>query len=417
MDTRLDFLDGIRGLAAFYVLLHHIWLTAYAQDRADPGCRLCRDSPAWASWLSWGHLAVSVFFVVSGFSLALAAVRSGDRLPGSYADYLLRRAYRILPPYWAALALSCLVIVLVTGGKSGVLVDAKAVVVHAALVQNVIDSAKPNGAFWSIAIEWQIYFVLPVLLLMLRRLGRGGMVATLVVGVSLLFLAASDLQRLSGLTGLDVRWLSVFGKLLHFGPQFLAVFAFGVVAAQVSVARRLRGPSPLTLGVVLMTFTVILVCSWTTAYIESHYVWIDLIAGGAAASLCAFIARRPSGSVARVLGTRWTRWLGESSYSLYLIHVPVLEAISFASIGRLSSFDGNERFLVLCALVVPSALLCSRVFWRVFERPFTSRGSYLRWRGKLSAAGLYVRSMRSRLPEASSQKPGCIPTAADPGRR
>lgn len=384
-NTRLDFLDGIRGLAAFYVLLHHVWLTSYSSIAADPRCRLCLDSPAWASWLTWGHVAVSIFFVVSGFSLALGAVRSGDRLPDSYADYLLRRGYRILPPYWAALAISCLVIVLVTGEYSGATVNLKAVVVHAALVQNVIDSPKPNGAFWSIAIEWQIYFVLPVLLLMLRRLGRVGMLVALTACASLLYLAGSDIERLSRLTGVDALWLVPFEKLLHLGPQFLALFAFGVVAAHVSFARRPNSRESFAVGLALLAGTAVLFRTLSTAYIDSHYFWIDIAVGATTASLCASFAQRPSGWMARALGSRWLRWLGQSSYSLYLVHVPVLEAIYFTSIAPLS-LERNERFLVLCALVVPAALLFSRLFWHVFERPFMSRRSFVRWREQLARA-------------------------------
>ena len=173
--VHLSFLDGIRGLASLYVLLHHVWLASYPRQAGGSVCGICLDAPDWSNWLKFGHLAVAVFIVVSGFSLALSAVRHGDQLPEGYVEYMRRRAFRILPPYWIALVLSCFV-VLFTGQYTGIVIDARAVAVHGLLLNNLIDSAKPNGTFWSIAVEWQIYFVFPLLLLLCRRFGASAMV-------------------------------------------------------------------------------------------------------------------------------------------------------------------------------------------------------------------------------------------------
>ena len=90
---RLAGLDGLRGLAALYVLFDHCWLLTYPGFPHDNG-------PWWLGWLMFGHLAVVFFLVVSGFSLGAGPARSGWRL-GSTARYARRRAWRLLPPYWA----------------------------------------------------------------------------------------------------------------------------------------------------------------------------------------------------------------------------------------------------------------------------------------------------------------------------
>src|SRR5690348_972463 len=95
---RVAGLDGIRGLAALFVVLNHIF------DRAWPGGP-ADHAPFWAAWMIFGRAAVVIFIALSGFSLGLGPARSGWRF-ASLATYAHRRAWRILPPYWAALVFS-----------------------------------------------------------------------------------------------------------------------------------------------------------------------------------------------------------------------------------------------------------------------------------------------------------------------
>ncbi|MEQ1637906.1 MAG: acyltransferase [Methylococcales bacterium] len=354
----LDFLDGIRGLASFYVVLHHIWLTAYPNFPYNANCQICRSSPPLTSWLSWGHLAVAVFIVVSGFSLTLGPQLRGDRLLNGFGTYIVRRAFRLIPPYWFALAISCIVIAFWTGSATGKIVNTKAVLIHALLLQDVIDSPKPNGAFWSIAIEWQIYFIFPLLLLIWRKAGGIAMVSITTIIVVSTYLIGSNVTN----------WLS---KLIYLSPQFLALFAFGSAAAHVMVAKGgMASISWTSIGYILLVGTIFSLWWWPRAAIEStHFFWIDLLAGAATATLLAGFTQRPESIIARTLASRVPHWLGQSSYSLYLIHVPVLETLYFCVIVKLSDAN-NIRFIWLLLLVTPIAIFVSRLFWWAFERPF-----------------------------------------------
>lgn len=382
-SRHLDFLDGTRGLAALYVLLHHIWLAAYPQAVPGNACQLCLAAPAWTRSLLWGQLAVVVFMVVSGFSLGLAPVRHGNRLSEGFRAYIVRRAFRIIPPYWAALAVSCLVIVVLTGPYRGDAVTAKAVIVHTLLVQNVIDSPKPNGAFWSIAVEWQIYFIFPLLLLLWRKAGGTAMVLATTLVALAVHAAGTHFSQLEASFGLQAGALASLSKLLYLRPHFVVLFALGVAAAHAVFVKGWMQSVPWTaVGWVLTAATVSWLWALPTEQVERHFFWIDLAAGAAAAALLAGFSQRPSGGVARLLGSRLPRWLGQSSYSLYLIHVPVLEVIAFTVVAPLVT-GHDSRFVLLIALVVPAAVLASRLFWRVFELPFMKYRSFGAFRGAL----------------------------------
>src|SRR5262249_27129503 len=147
--ARLVGLDGIRGLAALFVVVHHCYLLSFPGYPANTG-------PTWLAWLIYGHFAVVVFIVLSGFSLAVATARRNCQVRG-LARLGHRRAWRILPPYWAALAFSLVMAWMVAAEPGTREPTGKSVVVYGLLLQDIFGSPSPNGAFWSIAIEAQLY--------------------------------------------------------------------------------------------------------------------------------------------------------------------------------------------------------------------------------------------------------------------
>ena len=172
---RLVGLDGIRGLAALFVVLNHVFLRAFPGYPAD-------HAPFWIAGFIDGRFAVVVFIVLSGFSLSVSAARAGWRLDG-VANFARRRAWRILPPYWAALGFSLLMTWLVVAQPGWPVPTEKSVAVNGLLVQDAFAAPSPNRAFWSIAIEAQLYIVFPLLILAMRRLNAFAMVATVAAPV------------------------------------------------------------------------------------------------------------------------------------------------------------------------------------------------------------------------------------------
>lgn len=364
MGGRLAGLDGVRGLAALFVVLHHCWLMSFPGYPANTG-------PAWTTWLVYGHFAVVVFIVLSGFSLAVSPARRGWQL-GSMRRFAQRRAWRILPPYWAALVFSLVVAWTLVPQPGEGPPTAKSVAVYGLLLQDIFGAPSPNGAFWSIAIEAQLYLVFPLMLLVMWRAGALVMVGS-VAGVVVLL-------------GLFAPSVPLVGELMRLTPQFAALFGLGAAAACVVGGRGL-GPRWLPLpwlallaAVPVVTLIAVNGSVWT---VENYY-WVDLALGPAVALLLASIASGRPTVLVRLLDTYPLRRLGAFSYSLYLTHAPIVIAVSYfvvvPNVGR-----GMDAFLLTLAIVVPFSLLFARLFAGVFELPFQQHRTWPALRAAVAA--------------------------------
>lgn len=353
---RLAGLDGIRGLAALFVVGNHVFLRAFPGYPVD-------HAPLWAGWLIYGRFAVVVFIVLSGFSLALSPARHGWRLDG-ISRFAQRRAWRILPAYWAALAFSLAVAWLVVPQPGQGLPDAQSVLVNGLLVQNFDAAHSPNAAFWSMAVEAQLYILFPLLLLMVRRWSAVAMVATVTLVVAAV-----------GLVGPHVSRLATF--VIQSPPDLAALFAFGLLAAGIVRASRARRSWPWRwLALVAAAPVIATICWQGSVWTLDHVFWVDLALGPAIACLLASIATGRPASLLRLLDARPMRRLGSSSYSLYLTHGPIVMVVYDKIVaGRVG--QGVPAFLVTLALVLPLTIGFARLFSSVFEARFRAHLSWL----------------------------------------
>lgn len=341
-------LDGIRGLAALFVVVNHVFL------RAFPGYPVDR-APFWAAWFIYGRFAVVVFIVLSGFSLALAPARRGWRLGGG-ARYAHRRALRILPPFYAALAFSLAVAWLGAPPPGQGAPDAKSVLVNGLLVQNLFGAPSPDRSFWSIAVEAQLYVVFPLLLLTVRRHGAAAMLAAVTLVAAAVGVLAPDVPR-----------LDVF--VIQSAPDLAALFALGIVTAGI-VASDARAAWPWPwLALAGAAPVVALIGRLGSVWTLDHLFWVDLVLGPAVACLLAALAGGRPARLLRVLETRPVRALGASSYSLYLTHGPIVVVVFETLVARRVA-PGVPAFLVTLAIALPLTVAFAWVFAAAFETPF-----------------------------------------------
>ncbi len=346
---RLVGLDGVRGLAALFVVVNHVFLRAFPGYPAD-------HAPFWAGWFIYGRFAVVVFIVLSGFSLALSPARHGWRLDGVW-QFARRRAWRILPPYWAALFFSLAVAWLVVPQPGQGMPGLKSVVANGLLVQNLAIVPSPNRAFWSMAVEAQLYVLFPLLLLVVRRWGAILMVATVTLVVAAV-----------GIFGPHISRVDTF--VVQSPPDLAALFALGILSAGIVRASRAPRSWPwpwLALGAALPVLATIW---WQgSVWTAHHLLWVDLALGPAIACLLASLATGRPTPLLRLLDARPMRNLGLSSYSLYLTHAPIVVMV-YELVHRAGVAQGVPAFVVSLALVLPLTITFARVFASAFEAPF-----------------------------------------------
>jgi len=363
--ARVAGLDAIRGLAALYVVVYHIFL------RAWPGYPRASHAPFWAIGLSYGRAAVAVFIVLSGFSLSLGPARSGWRLK-SIATYAHRRAWRILPPYWAALGFSLVMTWYVLAQPGWAVPNGKSVLVYGLLVQDVFAVGSPNRTFWSIAIEAQLYILLPLLLLLVRRvsaLAMAGLVAAIVVTM--------------GVLGPHVALLNT--ALVKFNPDLAVLFAVGLLAAGIVTAGERTRSRPwawYALAAAVPAIALMVVKGSVWSYF--NLFWLDLAWAPAIGCFLAAVATARPRLVVRFLDTRPLRSLGSCSYSLYLTHMPIVIVVSYGLIvGRVAT--GTAALFVLAAILLPVTVGFARLFAAAFELPFQRHRGWTALRAAMSA--------------------------------
>ena len=368
----LGYLDSLRGLSALYVAACHAYLM-YAGDFATEGLRSASGALlVGTSWVVFGRAAVAVFIVLSGYCLMLPIVQSpGKEWRVPFWPFMWRRAWRILPPYYGALACSAALIVLVPAlgdpsinewHKSFPAFGTGSVVSHLLLVHNYFPAYQYSidHPLWSIATEWQIYFLFPLLLWIGKRQGDFSIVVTagaITMALNLYLMNFSPQHN---------PWPPQFVGLFGFGMACAAWSFPGASSAPVDVQRwRRQAIALLGAGAVA-----------SVAFIGTRQQQLpDLLVGGGIGCAMVFLTNAVlTGSrpvALRVLERPSLVALGRFSYSLYLLHAPLL-ALLYLLARRLDLTPLAFQLFIL-GVGLPTTVAACYVFHLVFERPFIKR--------------------------------------------
>jgi peptidoglycan/LPS O-acetylase OafA/YrhL len=385
---RERYIDGLRACAAIHVLLNHCFLEVYPSEfgvRPTGVMHITRE-------MSVSGLGVAVFIVLSGYSLAMSVHRDGWRLRDGTRAFLRRRARRLMPPYYAALlitlVLSSTVISKQTGTHwdSAVPFDARDVIGHLLLVQNVVgDPYTISHPLWSIAMTWHVYVAMPLILIAVRRWGVVATAAVAIVVTTAIAVGSGHNQQVV----LLFRALQLFG-LFTVGLAALAVSrADGVLTVQ---GRELRPPWTL-IGV-----------TWLAIWLVARVNHVPFGIGVA----CLIVAMSQGGArpLRAVLEWRPLVWLGTISFSLYLVHGPIIHLVWLEILEPQGFGVGRAAtFWWLVALAPAAAILCAWGFYHAVEQRSLPRGSLARRRAEVQAAPAHhephVQAPLERLPPAT----------------
>jgi peptidoglycan/LPS O-acetylase OafA/YrhL len=347
---RLAYLDGLRGIAAMVVVCEH----------AIGGRLPALFGPVglgWGELLLWpltlGLPMVYLFITLSGFGLAHGELARRERgRATSVAAFARRRAWRILPTYYAAIALSlaswaaCRAIAhqYQLPGDGWIPLTRSGLLAHLLLVhdyyQNWLTQVAPP--LWSIAVEVQLYFAFP---LVFWALGRFPPVLVAAAPLALLGVAWPNLALIF---------------LAHLGPWFVAGMAAAKLAFTGHARRWLAAAGLLAGGVVAVAGLGVF-----QGVPGVQAVWAVAVLGLLLGLYRAPAAwwNVPTWPVAREVG----RW----SYSLYVAHFPVLALLEL-TLGRLVP-DPTLKAYAMLAVGIPASCLAARALYELVERPSLAR--------------------------------------------
>ncbi len=352
--------DGLRFIAISAVIFHHL-ISIYL-----PASGRAPEVRSYAEWMLasvqsglvklayCGHFGVHLFFVISGFILALPFAKrafNGWAAP-DLKSYYLRRVTRIEPPYVICLLLLFCLHWRDTGDAAGWLPNLIASLFYShGLVfgrESVI-----NGVTWSLEIEIQFYLLVPFLVHIFRvkqaALRRAVLLAAIIGGslFSLNVIYPSGSARLP---------LTLLNFLQYFLTGFLLADLYLSYAGRVA-ERRLAWDAVTIASGALMIATLL--------YIGDLYFLLPVMIG--LFYIGCYLGRLSSAFVR----LRWIVIIGGMCYTIYLYHVPLIAQMFvrtawLTSLARPFALD----FLMQALLIVPVVLAICAWLFALTEKPF-----------------------------------------------
>lgn len=346
---KIPALTGIRGYAALWVVVYHCismgWLGLFgSSSRTDQ-----------VPFLLSGYLGVELFFILSGFILTKIygqAIASGAGL----RDFAIGRVFRILPVYWLSLAALVAIVPLMHGHRWQAPEEHSLsnLLRCALLIQSWVGLPSAwNVPAWSLSTEWLAYIAFPVLAIAAARIRR----PTLIVGCALTaLLALALLYRRHGLTSLN----NIGSAQSSFGlERCLCEFAIGVAMArlhQIGWTGARLGNALLLAGLVVLL----------PPMVQERFDLLAIVAF----SLLVLSAGSASPWAQALLGNRGAHFLGEISFSIYVLHWPLLELVF--------RFAAGPTSLIVALAVLPVAVIpLAWTTWRWVEVPGQALGRRL----------------------------------------
>ena len=341
-SRKLDQLTVTRFIAALSVVLFH--------GRQQLGAL------QYVPMLTAGPTAVGYFFVLSGFVMALAYYRPG--IPFDFRNYWLARFSRIYPVYILAFVLTCLHFLSILSKIKPPKIWAN-IFLYQAWVPDYALSF--NIAAWSLSVEAFFYLLLPLLLLWaMRRSARQ------VISISVGFWVISQLLHAFLMTrlGPDSENFLAYFPLFHLN-SFLFGLAGGIwyltYSSRLAVSQRLnRIYLVAALGLFLLLLTL-------RGYVPAFPRSFSLDAGLLAPLFLIIILTlaMDTSRLSQRLSHTWLVTLGDASYALYILHVPIRWL--FEDLLRLTG--QGLAFGVMFSIYLPLLIVLCIFVFKYIEHP------------------------------------------------
>jgi peptidoglycan/LPS O-acetylase OafA/YrhL len=347
---RYDYLNAIRGIAIILVIILHV--SQSVESLPSNVFRL----------LERGSYGVQLFFIASAYTIFLSYSRRSE-YEGKYAvrNFFIRRFFRIAPLYYlAAVGYTIFYSYFPDGFQEpvNVLKVIPSVLFINGFFPGAVNYIPPGG--WSVGVEMAFYCTVPFLFRKVDSLQRA--VKLLII----LFVAAMAIKfmlRFLMVYFLNMNYLSMEGWTLYFWfPNQFVIFAFGIIlyflVPVYTLKRAWVGAMYIFLSVVLMLLVFVLKDRY-----DHYYIIPEHVVASIGFSVLFLVMSKVKLSI---LDNRLTRFLGEISFSLYLIHFVI---VYFAD--KLLPEFGNpygELLIKLLVVVACGSALCYATYTLIEKR-------------------------------------------------
>lgn len=380
--------DGLRAMACLGVIFHHL-AQLLNMNLQTPVIQSLQ------SFLLMGNAGVSVFFVLSGYLLALPFWRGylGQKDFPQMRHYILRRAARIVPGYYTALLLSILLVLLLgIPSESFWLRSLAGLTFTSGFHYITFFPSEINGPLWSISFEVFSYLLLPLCMLGLFRLfGKhrsftkamvywaGVLLVLLVVNQGIHVLLTPDSMFRSwdyGMIGGAKFWMPNYNPVGFFGHFAMGIIASGVVChlqgAEQTQSLRKRGGFDL-FGAYFLIGAVALLWiarnqpefSWSIQNQPYLFPWFALLVAG-------FLATAPySRWLSAVVDNGFFRYTAKISFGLYIWHNMIMTLVGSYWITDMHYFGIHEigRWMWIVLGVLITSYVVASLSYYFIEKP------------------------------------------------
>ena len=336
----LPSLDGLRMIAVLLVILYHAGWEGVPSD-----------------------LGVSGFFVLSGFLITWLLIKERDQTGTiGLGTFYMRRAFRLLPAYYAYLAVAFVLYFRHPGARTDII--APSLFYYANYFNATHDHpATPISHTWSLAVEEQFYLLWPLAFLLLSRVSRRAMATILTAAIVLVLAWRSYVfLHLSGGTA----W--VYNA---FDCRFdtLAVGCLAAVLSKEALFLRLARGAARHAALPLVPIGLLFLTHYQHPIVYKYTVGftIDALLIGLAIVQIVQLAERPAW---RWLDHRVPRYLGSISYPIYLWH-----GFAMSPVRRLEGAPIAVKMIAYALIAVALGMAS----YHGIEKPF------LRLRARLTA--------------------------------
>ncbi len=319
----------LRFVAAAMVVIYHSYVSFIPSS-------LLEHSSGTSYWVGFGKVGVHIFFVISGYIMYVTCFYR-KRIISSY-DFILRRILRLYPVYWIFV-----VLYIIYDQLSGIMPSLSALQFIELLLLVPPSSSLIIGPAWTLSFEMYFYLIFGAAIVLGARRGA--------IAVSVFLFVSAGI-------GAIFRPDSAVAALVT--NSLLIEFAMGVwVARLTTIVVIHRRMGWLAIAGAVAGFAGGL--AWGYDLIPSALVWgipsTFLIAG-----VVVLEQRKNSGHFSFF---RRLSWLGNSSYSLYLLHLLIIETLMRLYVT--TKYDVKVVTFVILSTVL--AIILSVIFHNIIERP------------------------------------------------